>query len=146
MTTTTAPALNARVIALAHHAPRALLEGVLTRYGITFHQSVTLRAAVVAGASVDRDELVAEVTGALKTDASVVHGVIEELTAAELLEAHESRLHVTSTGRDLYERTSAESAGIAARLYAGIPEQDLATAARVLTLITTRANNELSEP
>ncbi|MGW5654651.1 MarR family transcriptional regulator [Streptomyces humi] len=146
MTTTTAPALNARVIALAHHAPRALLEGVLTRYGITFHQSVTLRAAVVAGASVDRDELVAEVTGALKTDASVVHGVIEELTAAELLEANESRLHVTAAGRDLYEHTSTESAGIAARLYAGIPTEDLATAGRVLTLITTRANEELSRP
>ncbi|MEU3515937.1 MarR family transcriptional regulator [Streptomyces sp. NPDC006654] len=144
--TTTAPTLDARVIALAHHAPRALLEGVLTRYGITFHQSVTLRAAVVAGDSVGRDDLVAQVTGALKTDAATVHGVIEELTAAGLLAADASRLRVTDTGRELYECTAAESAKIAARLYVGIPEEDLATAGRVLTLITDRADTELTNP
>ncbi|MEU5309717.1 MarR family transcriptional regulator [Streptomyces sp. NPDC021562] len=144
--TTTAPTLDARVIALAHHAPRALLEGVLTRYGITFHQSVTLRAAVVAGDSAGRDDLVAQVTGALKTDEATVHGVIEELTAAELLAADASRLRVTDTGRELYERTAAESAKIAAHLYAGIPKEDLATAGRVLTLITDRANTELTRP
>ncbi|MEU2779947.1 MarR family transcriptional regulator [Streptomyces sp. NPDC007162] len=146
---TTAPAVDARVIALAHHAPRALLEGVLARHGITFHQSVTLRAAVVAGDSVGRDDLVDEVTGALKTDESVARGAIEELTAARLLEptpADPSRLRLTDPGRDLYERTSAQSAEIAARLYAGIPEQDLATAGRVLTLITDRANTELHQP
>jgi DNA-binding MarR family transcriptional regulator len=142
--TTVEPSVNARVIALAHHAPRALLEGVLTRYGITFHQNVTLRAVAVAGGSIGRDELVRDVTGALKTDGSVVRGVVEELTAAKLLEADASRLRVTDAGRELYETTSAESAEIAARLYAGIPEEDLAVAGRVLTLITERANAELA--
>jgi DNA-binding MarR family transcriptional regulator len=142
--TTVEPTVNARVIALAHHAPRALLEGVLTRYGITFHQNVTLRAVAVAGGSIGRDELVRDVTGALKTDGSVVRGVVEELTAAKLLEADASRLRVTDAGRELYETTSAESAEIAARLYAGIPEEDLAVAGRVLTLITERANAELA--
>ncbi|MEU9448235.1 MarR family winged helix-turn-helix transcriptional regulator [Streptomyces sp. NPDC048277] len=145
--TTTAPLLNARVIALAHHAPRALLERVLDRHGVTFHQNVTLRLVAVADGSIARDDLAGEVTGALKTDVSVVHGVIGELTAGKLVEADPAdatRLRVTDAGRELYETVSAESAEIAARLYAGIPEEDLAVAGRALTLITERANTELA--
>ncbi|MGC0313233.1 MarR family winged helix-turn-helix transcriptional regulator [Kitasatospora acidiphila] len=147
MTTTAPTTVNGRVIALAHNAARALLEGVLTRHGATFHQSVTLRVVVVAGGSIGRDELVADVTGSLKTDGSVVLGVIAELAAAKLLEAdpsQESRLQLTDAGRELYERTSAETAEITARLYDGIPVEDLAVAGRVLTLITDRANAELA--
>ncbi|MFF7979113.1 MarR family transcriptional regulator [Streptomyces sp. NPDC007901] len=148
MTTTTAPAVNARIIGLAHHAPRALLERVLDRHGVTFHQNLTLRLVAIAAEPVGRDALVGEVTGALKNDDSFVHGVIEELLAAKLLEADPadpSRLRPTAAGRDLYERVSAESGGIAARLYAGIPPEDLAVAGRVLTLITQRANAELAD-
>ncbi|GAA2425388.1 MarR family transcriptional regulator [Streptomyces macrosporus] len=145
--TTAAPTVNGRVIALAHHAGRALLEGVLARHGATFHQSVTLRAVVVAGESIGRDELVGDVTGSLKVDASVVRGAIEELTAMKLLEedpTEASRLRLTDAGRELYESTTAETAEISARLYAGIPAEDLAIAGRVLALITERANTELA--
>ncbi|MGW0883186.1 MarR family transcriptional regulator [Streptomyces sp. NPDC002671] len=145
--TTTAPMVNPRVIALAHYAGRALLEGVLARHGATFHQSVTLRAVMVAGESIGREELVADVTGSLKTDESVVRGVIEELTATKLLEelpAEASRIRLTDAGRELHETTTAETAEISARLYAGIPAEDLAVAGRVLALITERANAELA--
>ncbi|MBL7496527.1 winged helix DNA-binding protein [Frankia sp. CNm7] len=141
------PTVNGRVIALAHFAGRALLEGVLDRHGATFHQSVTLRAVVAAGESIGRDELVADVAGSLKTDESVVRGVIEELTAAKLLEedpATTSRLRLTDAGRELYESTTTETAQISARLYAGIPADDLAIAGRVLALVTERANTELA--
>ncbi|KAK1180813.1 MarR family transcriptional regulator [Streptomyces sp. NBS 14/10] len=144
--TTTAPTVNGRAIALAHYAGRALVEGVLARHGATFHQSVTLVAVVLAGESIGRDELVGDVTGSLKTDESVVRGVIEELTAAKLLEADPaevSRVRLTDAGRELYESTSAETAEISARLYAGIPAEDLAVAGRVLALVTERANAEL---
>ncbi|WP_316782522.1 MarR family transcriptional regulator [Streptomyces sasae] len=145
---TTTPLVDARVIGLAHHAPRALLEGVLARHGITFHQNLTLRLVAVAGESIGRDELVGEITGALKTGESVGRGAIEELTATKLLEADPadmSRLRVTDAGRELYETISTESTEIAARLYAGIPEEDLAVTGRVLTLITNRANAELTD-
>ncbi|MEU5950871.1 MarR family transcriptional regulator [Streptomyces sp. NPDC047525] len=152
MTTTTpapipAPTTNGRVIALAHYAGRALLEGVLARHGATFHQSVTIRTLVVAGESMDRDELVAEVDGYLKIGEPVVRGVVEELTAAKLLEgdpAQASRLRLTDAGRKLHDTTGAETAEISARLYAGIPAEDLAVAGRVLELITERANAELA--
>ncbi|MFE1789976.1 MarR family transcriptional regulator [Streptomyces sp. NPDC059525] len=144
--TTTAPTLNARVIALAHNAARTLAEGALTRHGITFHQSVTLRTVAVAGGTLARQALVAEVTDALKTPASLVEDVIGELTTAGLLHPLDESLTLTDTGRDLYEATAAATAGIAARLYAGIPAEDLAVAGRVLTLITDRANAELAAP
>lgn len=156
MTTTTptatptsapAPTTNGRVIALAHYASRALLEGVLTRHGATFHQSVTLRALVLGGESMGHDELVGDVTGSLKVDESVVRDVIEDLTATKLLQkdpADAARIRLTDAGRELYERTGAETAEISARLYADIPSEDLAIAGRVLALITERANAELA--
>ncbi|MFJ8200986.1 MarR family transcriptional regulator [Streptomyces sp. NPDC096152] len=146
--TTAAPPVNGRVIALAHYAARALLEGVLARHGATFHQSVTLRAVVVAGESLGRDELVGDVSGSLKTDESIVRGVVEELTAMKLLEedpAVASRIRLTAAGQKLYESTTAETAEISARLCAGIPAEELAVAGRVLSLITERANAELAD-
>ncbi|MFJ9457658.1 MarR family transcriptional regulator [Kitasatospora sp. NPDC101447] len=149
-------AVDGRVIALAHYAARALLEGVLDRHGATFHHSVTLRVVAVAGGSIARDALVRDVTGSLKADESVVEGVVEELTAAHLLESEDaevaedeaaagtSRLRLTDAGRALYERTTTETAGITARLYADIPAEDLAVAGRVLALVTQRANAELA--
>jgi DNA-binding MarR family transcriptional regulator len=143
-TRTAAPALNPRVIALAHYAGRALLEEVLARHGATFHQSVALRAIAVADGPISRDELVAEVDASLKAGESAVRDVIEEMVDAKLVEAQSSRVVLTDAGRELYDRTTAETAPISAKLYADIPAEDLAIAGRVLALITQRANAELA--
>ncbi|WP_155054215.1 winged helix DNA-binding protein [Streptomyces blattellae] len=143
--TTTTPPVDPRVIALAHYAARALLERVLTRHGATFQQSVTLRLAAMDGGPVERDRLVDGVVGALKIEPSEAHSVVDELLAADLLAPQEpSRVRITDAGRELYARTSAGTAPITARIYAGIPAEELATAGRVLTLITERANAELA--
>ncbi|MEU9080458.1 MarR family transcriptional regulator [Kitasatospora sp. NPDC004745] len=164
-TPATTPAANGRVVALAHHAARAVLEGVLDRHGLTFHQNVLFRAVVVGGSvdsipvgpgsvttgsvttgSIGRDELVADVAGSLKTDETLVRGVVEEAAAAGLLEqdpADASRVRLTAAGLERYERAAAETAEVSARLYDGIPPEDLAVAGRVLTLVTDRANAEL---
>lgn len=143
--TTTTPLVGPRVIALAHYAGRAVLENVLARHGATFQQSVTLRLAAVADGPVERDQLVDGVVGALKIDATQVHGVIDELIAAQLLAPDEaSRVRITDAGRELYDRTSSETAPISARIYDGIPTEDLAVTGRVLSLITERANSELT--
>ncbi|WP_369275069.1 MarR family transcriptional regulator [Streptomyces sp. R11] len=143
--TTTTPLLDPRVIALAHYASRALLERVLARHGATFQQSVTLRLVNVADGPVERDHLVDGVVGALKIEAAQAHSVVDELITAQLLAPQEpSQVRITDAGRELYERTSAETAPISARVYADIPTEDLAAAGRVLTLITERANAELT--
>ncbi|WP_128434982.1 winged helix DNA-binding protein [Streptomyces cyaneus] len=142
--TTTTPLVNPRVIALAHYAARALLEDVLARHGATFQQSVTLRLVAIADGPVERDDVIDGVVGALKIDAAQAHSVVEELIAAGLLAPQEpSRVRITDAGRELYDRTSAATAPITGRIYAGIPTEDLATAGRVLALITERANAEL---
>ena len=148
MTTTTptpTPVLDPRVIALAHSAGRALLEKVLARHGVTFQQSVTLRLAAVAEGPVERDRIAAEVVGALKIDAADAHSVVEELVSAGLLAPHESsQVRITDAGRELFATTSAETAPLSARVYAGIPAEDLAVAGRVLSLINERADAELA--
>lgn len=149
MTTTTppvaAPLVDPRVIALAHYAGRALLENVLARHGSTFQQSVTLRLVAVAEGPVGRDALVDSVVDALKIDAAEVHSVVDELIAAGLLAAQEpSTVRITDAGRERWASTSAATAPITARVYDGIPKEDLAVAGRVLTLITERANAEFA--
>ncbi|CAL9355459.1 MarR family winged helix-turn-helix transcriptional regulator [Streptomyces sp. Tu 3180] len=144
--TTTAPLADGRVIGLAHYAGRAVLESVLDRYGVTFQQSVTLRAVAVSGTGpADRTRLAGEVSDALKIPRAEADGVIDELIAAELLVPHEpSAVRITDAGREVYERSSAETGAISARIYSGIPAEDLAVAGRVLTLVTERADAELA--
>ncbi|WBO62376.1 MarR family transcriptional regulator [Streptomyces camelliae] len=145
MTTTTAPRVDPRVIALAHYAGRAVLERVLVRHGIDFLQSVTLRLTVVADGPVERAGLVADVVGAVKVAEADAHRAIDALTAAGLVSAEEpSHVRVTDAGRELYATTSAATAPITARIYAGISEEDRAVAGRVLALIAERADAELA--
>ncbi|MCL7428414.1 MarR family transcriptional regulator [Streptomyces sp. YS415] len=143
--TATTPRLDPRVIALAHYAARAVLERVLARHGTTFQQSVTLRLAALADGPAEREHLVDGVVGSLKIDAADADGVLDELLAAGLLAPDgPSRVRITDAGRERFDTTSAETAPISARIYAGIPEEDLAVVGRVLTLITERANAELA--
>ncbi|MEV7886818.1 MarR family transcriptional regulator [Streptomyces sp. NPDC002817] len=143
--TTTTPLLNPRVIALAHYAARGVLERVLARHGATFQQSVTLRVVAVADGPVERGRVVDGVVGSLKIAAAEAHTVVDELIAAELLAPLEpSRVRITDAGRELYDRTSAETAPITARIYDGIPTEDLAVAGRVLSLVADRADTELA--
>lgn len=143
--TTATPPVNPRIIALAHYAGRALLENVLARHGVTFQQSVTLRLTATAEGAVERDGLAGGVAGSLKIDHAEADGVVDELIAAGLLVPEEpSRVRITDAGRKLFETTSAETAPITARIYAGIPAGDLAAAGRVLTLIHERAEAELA--
>lgn len=142
--TTTAPRVDGRVIGLAHYAGRAALESVLTRYGLGFQQQITLRLVAVADGPVGHDRLVGEVVAALKTDETAVRGVVDELIAAKLLQSETSDVRITDAGRELYDRIATETGAISARIYADIPAADLATAGRVLTLVTERADAELA--
>jgi DNA-binding MarR family transcriptional regulator len=142
--TTTAPRLDPRVIGLAHYAGRAVLESVLIRYGLDFQQQITLRLVAVADGPVGREQLVGEVASALKVDAAIVRDVVDRLTSAKLIEGDEAEVRITDAGRERFDRVSDETGTYSARIYADIPEQDLETAGRVLTLITERANAELA--
>ncbi|WP_369230398.1 MarR family winged helix-turn-helix transcriptional regulator [Streptomyces sp. R21] len=143
---TTTPPVNGQVIGLAHYASRALLEAVLARTGTTFNQSVTLRAVSDNGGTVERDWLVQRVAGALKITESTATETVDETTELKLLDAPTAgQVTLTESGRELFEAIQAGGREIAARLYAGIPAEDLAVAGRVLALVTERANAELAD-
>ncbi|MFD3504003.1 MarR family winged helix-turn-helix transcriptional regulator [Streptomyces sp. NPDC058678] len=147
MTTTapiTAPTVDGRVIGLAHYAGRAVLESVLGRHELTFQQMLTLRPVAVADAPVERDGVVTQIADAIKIDTADVHRVVEELVTKRLVTAEGPQLLATDAGRDLYGEASGETGKISARIYDGISAEDLATAGRVLTQVTERADAELA--
>ncbi|MFG3167622.1 MarR family transcriptional regulator [Streptomyces sp. NPDC048200] len=138
--------VNGQVIGLAHYASRAALERVLARSGTSFNRSVALRAVSDNGGTVERAWLVGRLTGALKIEESVARATVEEMTADELLaEPGAGQVSLTAAGRELFDSIRTAGDAIAARLYAGIPAEDLAAAGRVLTLVTERADAELAE-
>ncbi|WFB05736.1 MarR family transcriptional regulator [Streptomyces sp. LX-29] len=148
MTTTAssaaAPVADSRALGLAHHAARGVLEHVLARHGVTFQQQIALRAAVTADAPQTSDDLVAQVRGSLKADPADIRATLDELLAKRLLIADGAHLRPTDAGRELIAVVGAETAPVTARIWGGIPAQDLAAAGRVLALVTERANAELA--
>ncbi|WMX46292.1 MarR family transcriptional regulator [Streptomyces roseicoloratus] len=142
---TTAPAADARTLGLAHYAARAVLEHVLAGHGITFQQQIALRAAVTAETAQTPDQLVASVRASLKADPTDARATLDELVNRRLLVADGSHLLPTDAGRALLTSVAAETAPVTARVWGGIPAEDLAAAGRVLALVTTRANEALAE-
>ncbi|MFF6886991.1 MarR family transcriptional regulator [Streptomyces sp. NPDC012421] len=146
-TTTTATAAapaDARMLGLAHYAARGLLEHVLAGHGATFLEQVTLRTAVTAGAPLSQEELVAGVRASLKGSPADTLAAVASLRAKGHLVADGARLLPTDAGRELLAAVGAETAPVSARVWADIPEEDLAAAGRVLALVAERADRELA--
>lgn len=141
---TTARIADARALGLAHYAARGVLEHVLARHGATFQQQVALRAAVTADGPQAPDDLVTQVQGSLKADPTDIRATLDELLAKQLLVADGAHLRPTDAGRELIAAVGAETAPITARIWGGIPAEDLAAAGRVLALVAERANAELA--
>ncbi|MEU7918372.1 MarR family winged helix-turn-helix transcriptional regulator [Micromonospora zamorensis] len=140
----TVPTLNGQVIGQAHYATRALLEQAVAPLGLSFGQVLALN--VLAAGPVERAQLVHRVTSTLKIDESAVREVTDALVDADLAQVDGPAPHIrlTDTGHATQARVADAVAGITARLYGDIPADELAAAARVLTLVTQRANDELA--
>lgn len=144
---TTAIPVNGQIIGMAHYATRAVLERLLATTGTTFHQSVALTATADKGGTIERRQLVERMTGAVKLDVSVVEQTLSELTSAGLLEEQPGDrplLALTAAGEALERDHRTGVARATAALYADLPAEDLATAGRVLTEVTARANAVLA--
>jgi DNA-binding MarR family transcriptional regulator len=147
MATTTTTTLNPQVIGQAERALGALMDRVLAATGGTFHQWVALTLTTAAGGTIDRDQLLSRMTGALKVDHATAQAVIAELTAAQLLEdqpGEAARVRLTDTGQARHRQLRTAIDQLTARLYGDLPADDLATSGRVLGVITARANAELA--
>ncbi|MGW3617711.1 MarR family winged helix-turn-helix transcriptional regulator [Micromonospora arida] len=149
----TVPTLNGQVIGQAHYATRALLERAIGPLGVTFNQVVALH--VLAQGPVERAHLTHRVTSTRKIDESAVHQVIAQLVDAGLAQVDgpspatggdEPLVALTDAGCATQRSVVAAVADLSARLYGDIPADEASTAARVLTLVTERANELTATP
>jgi hypothetical protein len=136
------PSLNTQVIGQAETALGALLDPILARIGATFNQWLVLTVCTAGGGAMDRGQLIARISAARKIDGAEVESAIGELQAAGLLQG--TRLMtLTERGWASHGQIRGAIDEITARLF-DFPAEDLATAGRVISVITTRANAELA--
>jgi len=142
----TYPALSTRVIGQAEKTLGAILDRQLAGTGLTEPQWVILTLAVTSGGTAGRDQFTRMVAGALKISETEARARVGDMAAAQLLQITGEVPAVTATGaaRELHSRISAAITQITQRLWGDLPAGDLATAGRVLAIITERANAELA--
>jgi len=140
------PTISTRVIGQAEKTLNAILGRQLAGTGLTEPQWVILTLAVTSGGPADRDQFTHTVAGALKISEADAQARIADMVAAQRLQITGGGSAVTVTGpaRQLHSQIRATIADITQRLWGDLPADDLATAGRVLTIITERANAELA--
>jgi hypothetical protein len=86
------------------------------------------------------------VADALKISETEAQARVGDMATAQQLQITGEPPEVTATGagRQLHSRISAANTQIVQRLWGDLPTGDLATAGRVLAIITERANAELA--
>jgi hypothetical protein len=144
---TDTPILNGQVIGQAERATRAVLDALLAETEIDFLQWVTVNVLDAAGRSIDEADLVQRVAAGLKVEGSTALGALDDIVASGFAArdvTSAGRVDLTPAGVALHDRVSAGIGRITERLYRDLPVDDLATAGRVLTLVTARANAELA--
>jgi DNA-binding MarR family transcriptional regulator len=132
------PPLSTQVIGQAESALGALLEPLLAGAGITFQQWLVLTVTAASGGRAGRDQLVARISGARKVDPAEVEAAIAELAAAGLVTG-QGLVALTGSGQGVYQRIRGAVENMNAELF-DFPPGDLATAGRVLGIVTARAN------
>jgi len=136
------PPLSTQVIGQTESALGALLEPPLAETGTTFQQWLVLTVTAANGAGIERGQLVTRICDARKVGRATVEAAIAELTAGGLVTA-DGLVTLTETGRARYQRIRGALEEITAQLF-DFPAEDLATAGRVLSIITSRANTLLA--
>jgi hypothetical protein len=142
----TYPTLSPRVIGQAEKTMNAILDRQLAGTGLTEPQWVILTLAVTGGGTAGPDKFTRIVAGALKISETEARARVGDMVTAQRLQITGEAPAVTATGaaRQLYRRISAANTQIVQRLWGDLPAGDLATAGRVLAIITERANAELA--
>ncbi|WBB53112.1 hypothetical protein [Verrucosispora sp. WMMD573] len=139
--------LNGQILGRTHYATRAVLERELNRLGLTFTQALLLNALAAAGAPLPRVDAARRLVDAVKVSTATAHATLAELIAATLVApvpTDASRVALTPTGRQAQQVVAAVSAEIGARLWADLPTDELAAAARVLDVVRRRAEQVLA--
>ena len=143
------PTLNGQDIGQAESAVRAVLNGLLARTSTQFHGWVILNLLGRSTGALGEDELTGQLVRGLKIGEAAVHAAAAELAWQGLISREPqagggTQLVLTTAGAARFEEIQGGIGAVTARLYGGLPEEDLATAHRVLATVTERANAELA--
>jgi hypothetical protein len=140
------PTFSTRVIGQAEKTLNAILGRELAGTGLTEPQWVILTLAVTGGGAADRDRFTSMVADALKISEAEAKARVADMVTAQQLNITGQGSAVTATGaaQQLHSRIRAAITEITQRLWGDLPAEDLATAGRVLAIITERANAELA--
>jgi hypothetical protein len=136
--------LNPQIVGQAENAHGAIMNVVLAGTGLDRDRWVALSLTMFSGGTVGESELTDRMTGALKIGTDAAQATIGELTAAGLLTDEAGQVAATDAGRTLFDQVRGAIGPIVARAYAGIPAEDLRTAARVLIAVTDGLNREIA--
>jgi hypothetical protein len=142
----THPTLSTRVIGQAEKTLGAILDRQLAGTGLTEPQWVILTLAATSGPAVERDQFTRMAADALKISETEARAHVGDMVTARQLQITGEAPAVTVTGaaRQLHSRIRAAITQITQRLWGDLPAEDLATAGRVLAIVTERANAELA--
>lgn len=143
----TSSTLSPQIIGQTERALGALMNRVLTATGGTFPEWVALTITVGGGAG-DRERLIERLAEALGVDAWAASAIVSELIESGLLRMMPGpgqQLSLTEHGHARYGRIRAAIDDVNGRLFGDATDEDLATAGRVLSLVTARACAELTE-
>jgi DNA-binding MarR family transcriptional regulator len=136
------PPLSTQVIGQAESALGAIFDPLLARTQTTFRQWLVLTVTAGSGGAMDRGQLVTRIAGARKIPGAEVEAAIGELAAAGLA-LTDGQVSLTEAGRARYGQIRGALEEITGRLF-DFPAEDLATAGRVLAIVTARANAEIA--
>ena len=140
----TYPTLTPRVIGQAEKTLNAILARQLAGTGLTEPEWVILTLAATSGEPAGRDQFTRTVADALKISEDGARAHIGAMVTAQQLQITGEGVTVTGAALQVHERIRAATAGITQQLWGDLPAGDLATAGRVLAIITERANAELA--
>jgi DNA-binding MarR family transcriptional regulator len=137
---TSEPTLTTRTIGETESALNGLLAKVLGDTGIDELGWVALRLVSAMPPPVTAAGLTAQLRHSKKVDEATATAVLADLEGRAALQRLGDNISATPQGARLFEHLSDEVGKLTAHMWEGLDSADLATAARVLTTITQRAN------
>ena len=143
----TDPTLTPQLLGQAEKTMNAILFQLLAGPGLTEAQWITLTLTAAGGGSTGRGQLAAQVAHALKVSEAQAREHLASLAAAQLLQDpgdDAGPMRFTAAGTEVFGQIRGATAEVVTRLWGDLPAEDLATAGRVLSIITERANAELA--
>jgi len=140
------PILSTRLIGQAEKSLNAILGRQLAGTGLTQAQWVILTLAVTTGGTTEPERFTHMVADALKISEDAAETHVDDMVIAQRLQitSDGAAVKVTGAAQQLHRRIGAAVAAITHRLWGDLAAEDLATAGRVLAIVTERANAHLT--